>query len=684
MDIRISKLELTNFKCFREKSFDFGSDIVTIQGRNGVGKTTIFDAILFCLFGKNSQDQTKFDIKTHDSEGNIIPHLDHSVEMELEIVRNSSPINEGMVKNGVISTQLNVILKHSVKEKWTKKRGATEEIFAGDTHEYYVNGELFTAGDYKKYIASLIDEQTFRILTNPQYFTSLKWQDQRDILTRMVGSIEPEVIANTDELAALVRQLDDSDDDIISYKKHLGYQIKKIKEQLDKIPVRLEEQNKALPEKLDWPEIQNELTNQQALLKSIEADILTIRQGNGSDVKRTELRSQISETTHEMFNLTKEANDMAWSLRDSHRKLVSEISLKFNEAVNNQRLMEQTIEADGRLISRCEECIADCDKELERLRLAWPSRKFEVDPDLRMCPTCGQILPESQYSELVGKMRDNFNKALEEEKQSLRDKAAKIKQTKMEAEQERISSANKLDADNEKLTKIKEEINAIFANKAKIEKEPVKTADDILAENAKYAEFTKKLSELKAAEQNLTDTGNDTEELTELEASKAQHEAEIANLQGQLATKSQYDKILSLIDGINAEQKDLVQQLSELELKEDIARQYEDRQNEILESRVNEHFKITRWKMFRTVVNNGDPYNEPFCECYDLNGTAYHDGLNQAARLNIGLDVINAMSNVYNTSAPVIIDQSESTLNILPTNGQQIRLQVVDTDLQIV
>jgi hypothetical protein len=88
--------------------------------------------------------------------------------------------------------------------------------------------------------------------------------------------------------------------------------------------------------------------------------------------------------------------------------------------------------------------------------------------------------------------------------------------------------------------------------------------------------------------------------------------------------------------------------------------------------------------MFRTVVNGGDSYNEPFCECYDLNGTAYHDGLNQAARLNIGLDICNAMARIYNVSAPVIIDQSESTLDILPTSGQQLRLQVFDSDLQVV
>jgi DNA repair exonuclease SbcCD ATPase subunit len=672
MDIRISKLELTNFKCFREKSFGFGSDIVTIQGRNGVGKTTIFDAILFCLFGKNSQDQTKFDIKTHDEQGNIIPHLDHSVEMELHIY----PSNGSDVR--VIS------LRHSVKEKWTKKRGATEEIFAGDTHEYYVNGELYTAGDYKKYIASLIDEQTFRILTNPQYFTSLKWQDQRDILTRMVGSIEPEVIANTDELAALVRQLDDSNDDIISYKKHLGYQIKKIKEQLEKIPVRLEEQNKALPEKLDWAGIKTILNNKQTFLKGVESDILTIKQGNGSDVKRKELTNQISETTAAIDKLRYEAESKARDLASEKAKKVNEQSLKFSEALNNQRLMEQTIEGDKRLISRCEETIMECGTELEQLRIAWPTRKFEFDPQIEICPTCGQPLPPDLLYEMETQMEENFKRALESEKQSLRDKAAKVKENMASAEKELKSLNEKLASDTEALTKMKEEINVIHSEKARLEKMHTWSVEELLLENDTYVKLATQLERLNTELISLTDSEDNREKLTELEGVKALCEAEIANLQCQLATKTLYDKIFSLIDGINAEQKDLVQQLSELELKEDIARQYEDRQNEILESRVNEHFKITRWKMFRTVVNNGDPYNEPYCECYDLNGTAYHDGLNQAARLNIGLDVINAMSNVYNTSAPVIIDQSESTLNILPTSGQQLRLQVVDTDLQIV
>ena len=110
---------------------------------------------------------------------------------------------------------------------------------------------------------------------------------------------------------------------------------------------------------------------------------------------------------------------------------------------------------------------------------------------------------------------------------------------------------------------------------------------------------------------------------------------------------------------------------------------YQRIQNNIIESRINEHFELVKWKLFKVINNAGDPIEEPYCECY-VNGVAYHDGLNQAARLNAGLDILNSLSRHYGVSAPIIIDQSESTLDILQTKGQQIRLCVSDCDFQVV
>jgi hypothetical protein len=140
---------------------------------------------------------------------------------------------------------------------------------------------------------------------------------------------------------------------------------------------------------------------------------------------------------------------------------------------------------------------------------------------------------------------------------------------------------------------------------------------------------------------------------------------------------------MSLINEIEVEHKSLITQLSELEKKEDIAAAYQSRQNAILEERINDKFSLVKWKMFKTVNNGGDSFEEPYCECL-VNGIPYGGGLNQAARLNAGLDVIACLCKHFDVSAPIVVDNAESNLNILPTTSQQIRLEVADTDLQLV
>jgi len=667
MNIRITNLSLTNFKCFRSKEITFEGDITTIRGRNGAGKTTIADAILFCLFGKNSEGQSDLELFKTRADGQVIPNLDHSVEMTLAI--GGSPADKS------------VTLRRSIKEVWVKKRGSEESVFKNNTVEYYVNGDSYTKADYEKYISTLIDERVFRAITNPNYFPSLKWQDQRAFLTTLAGDVE--VPADNVEFAALLKQLSDSDEDVITYLKHLKYQIKQVKDKLEKVPVRLEEQNKALPERLDWDAIQSECSEVSLRCKDLDSKILAIKQGNGSDVKRAELRKQISELTNKLAGYTEKANIDVMIARSEHTKAVSEKIAQFNLELGNQKLMEQTIGADGRLIERCKQTIKECDEELERLRLAWPNRKFSIDTSKAICPTCGQPLPEEQWMEKQNEMRDNFNKALAAEKQALRDKAARVNQNREDAQQELTSNENKLRLDTESLADIKQSINTIFSEKAKLEKEHLPTVDELLAANVEYVALSKQLTDLQSALDSVTDSDVDQDALTSLTNQRTECNEVILRCQQQLATRAQYDRILALIDGINAEQKDLIRQLSDLEHREDIARQYQFRQNQLLEERINKHFKLVQWRLFRTVNNSGDSFEEPFCECY-VDGVPYHSGLNQAARLNAGLDICEALCRFYNVSAPIVIDNAESNLNIYQTTGQQIRLQVHDSDLTLV
>jgi hypothetical protein len=274
-----------------------------------------------------------------------------------------------------------------------------------------------------------------------------------------------------------------------------------------------------------------------------------------------------------------------------------------------------------------------------------------------------------------------FNQTKARLKAELTERANKAKQLLADAETEAKNyEAQKAEAE-KNLADIKVKINEAFSHKQKLEKVSIPALGEILKGHPQYLALSAKLKEQQAKLDSVSLTQDDNTQLADLEAKKAEYTQILSEVQAQLATKSQYDRIQQLIAGINEEQKSLVTQLSELEKKEDVARDYQDRQNAILEERVNQLFSIVRWTLFRTINNGGEPVQEPYCECL-VDGIPYGGGLNQAARLNAGIDIINTLCRHYQVSAPIVIDNAESNLNILPTTSQQIRLQVADTDLQ--
>ncbi len=49
--MRLKSIELNDFRCFEKQAIDLSADVVVIYGRNGVGKTAVFDAIELALVG---------------------------------------------------------------------------------------------------------------------------------------------------------------------------------------------------------------------------------------------------------------------------------------------------------------------------------------------------------------------------------------------------------------------------------------------------------------------------------------------------------------------------------------------------------------------------------------------------------------------------------------------------------
>ena len=92
----------------------------------------------------------------------------------------------------------------------------------------------------------------------------------------------------------------------------------------------------------------------------------------------------------------------------------------------------------------------------------------------------------------------------------------------------------------------------------------------------------------------------------------------------------------------------------------------------LLESKINSRFKLARFKLFDQQINGG---LSEVCEAL-FNGVPYSGGLNNAARINVGLDIINTLSEHYGFTAPIFIDNAEAVCRLLKTNGQQIKLIV--------
>lgn len=187
MDIKLKSLNIENFKGIKLLDVDFG-DKTKIKGQNAAGKTTIFDSFTWLLFNKNSAGDEKFNVRPLDTDGNRIDNVEIKVSAVLEV--------DGK----------EVELSKVQKQNWVKKRGTDTAVLQGNVNSFEIDGYPKSEADYRAYISGLANEDLFKMLTNPQYFSSMKWKEQRDILMKFVSDIsDVELAQGNAEFADLIR-----------------------------------------------------------------------------------------------------------------------------------------------------------------------------------------------------------------------------------------------------------------------------------------------------------------------------------------------------------------------------------------------------------------------------------------------------------------------------------------------
>ena len=269
--MKLTKLELLNFKGLKSFTINLNGDVV-IRGDNATGKTTVFDSVCWLLFGKDSLDRADFEIKTLDG-GEPIHKVNHEVT-------GTFTLDEG----GAVE------LKRVYREKYSSPRGG-EVTMTGHTTDYFVDGVPKKEKEYKEIVNSLVDENIFKLITNPLYFNeTYSWQNRRKLLLEMCGDISDEdVIASHDELRRLAELLEGRTVD--DHRKVVAAKKTAINKELDIIPVRIDEAMRNKPEiTSDKAKLIRDIETLSAGIDEVEKQKAIIQNGFSSTEKESKIR----------------------------------------------------------------------------------------------------------------------------------------------------------------------------------------------------------------------------------------------------------------------------------------------------------------------------------------------------------------------------------------------------------
>ena len=631
--MKLTKLELLNFKGLKSFTINLNGDVV-IRGDNATGKTTVFDSVCWLLFGKDSLDRADFEIKTLDG-GEPIHKVNHEVT-------GTFTLDEG----GTVE------LKRVYREKYSSPRGG-EVTMTGHTTDYFVDGVPKKEKEYKEMVSSLVDESIFKLITNPLYFNeTYSWQNRRKLLLEMCGDISDEdVIASHDELRRLAELLEGRTVD--DHRKVVAAKKTAINKELDMIPIRIDEAVRNKPETVsDKAKLIRDIETLSAGIDEVEKQKAIIQNGFSSTEKESKIRDIKRQIAAQKSEILSDYHKQKQHLRGEYEASLTKLKM---------------VEVDR---DRCADRRDELNKEIERESKRIVTLQSEFDTfnaqqfNKESCPTCGQALPADKQEILEAEFNTNKSKKLEEWK-GLIESAVKLKANYEEQQEIMVS---KIDSLTTEASQYNDAYNVKF-------KEYEAYSEPNLEDDPVYADLKAQLFLLEIDDE----PGADTEELTKLDEELSSMKSKKAGLETELNKFKLIDDINHRIFELENQQQKLVAEKNALDEASFLMDEFIKAKVNMLEDVINSRFKLARFKMFNVMINGNI---EECCET-TYKGVPYRS-MNNAARINVGLDIINALTSYYKVNAPVFIDNAEAVTEFVPVNSQTIKLIVDESEPQLV
>lgn len=644
--MKLLKLKLENFKGVREFSLDADGKNVAVYGSNGTGKSTLFDAFTWCLFGKNSKDEKDFGIKTRNAMGDEIPKMEHAVEMTVE--------NKGRT----------MVLRREYKERWRKARGTDRAVYDGNTTDFYFGpvGEVLTkvpGRRYQEIVSSMIPEQLFKLLTDPLFFNEkLSWKERRSILTKVCGEVSDADVAAADPALAEVtamaagRSIDET-------RQAIRQTIKKTSDARAECEPRADECRKAMkPLTAEEHEKAAAVDHLEKVLSDLQAQKASILAAGA----QARLQSQ-------KLSVENKIRELEAKREEAYRTEANEIQERLDAEQRTGTMLERKADDLMYKASKVKVEINHAEEQLQDLRKSWDDEygiQFEGGEITTICPTCGQTMPEEKLQEAREWMEHEeaaFNTQKSEKLKRINEAGKKLTEQKQKLTEELKGLTDQAAALDPQLEDSRKMVKAIQAKLTALEMPPAVNTEVALRNSLE------KIEEQLAA-------GQPSHEAESLDKEIWKANEQLKEAQQIRNYEEVNQQIQARIGELLHQGQELAQKQTYLERKLYLCDRFLRKKAEMVNALAAKKFKYVRFVMFKLNISNDGI--EECCEA-SFQGVPYKD-LNTGFRVNAGLDVINTLIDVYGEDAPIFFDNAESVTKLIPTKAQMIRLVVSEKD----
>ncbi len=638
------------------RDFQGGTTVLDTKGRdtfiyaaNAGGKTRLVSAFSWLLFNKDALGRSDFEIKNLDAQGEAAHGLEHTVEAEIEI--------PGQVE----------ILKKVLKEKWVKKRGAAEREFSGHTVEYFIDGVPLQEKLYIQHITEIAgDESRFRLLTSPMTFPALHWQKQRALLLEVCGDLsDDDVIASDEKLTPLIAIL--GKHTLEDHRKIVIARRLEINKEMEKIPVRIDEVRRGIPDTagIDRKASEKEVQNLETSLNDAKLRLQGINTGGNIAALSTKLSG---------------LNADLRKLEDAHRSKSLATINRLNQEISDVGVkvgaFRRRIQAiDGELRAK-EGSTQTVELTLAKLREKWTTKDAEAfkDTTTDTCPACNRPLPADQVQAAREKALASFNSNKAEWLKEINDKGISLKEEKDRL----LGEMESLNGEREGIVRVDLPEAESKLKTLTDERDTLKASSEDFSGIQRRADLLDEIEDLEAQIKAERDGKAEDIEKTKLEISSLESNLNYAKARVDLFVRREQGE--KRIEELKADEKKLSAEFEKLEGELYLIEQFIKTKVALLTDRINAKFDTVRFKLFDVQINGA------IAECCQItvNGIPYDGGLNNGARINAGLEIVKVLQEHYQLKAPVFADNAEAVNDLVDVGCQMIRLYVSeDKELRI-